>query len=246
MYYFVSNSILLHSVFDENAGTYNCDSPTKILVKAINDDLRTRLPVVYRFLSTFKMNDEGNHFNDLLYEIEFGLNKSTTDNGGTLDFEYICNHIAEHQEQWSQSITKQDLYIIKEVSLTSIIAMGTLGGVFILFATFNLIFVVVKREEPVIKSASPAFLILICVGALITFCSSLISLIQVTKVTCIINTWLQTLGFFLALYALLFKTARVAILFNLKRLRKKSTAQRYTVDQLKDSKLLFKLVIINN
>ncbi|XP_004342918.1 hypothetical protein CAOG_07844 [Capsaspora owczarzaki ATCC 30864] len=114
-----------------------------------------------------------------------------------------------------------------------ILAFTLLFSVFALLLVFVL-FLSPARRMLVLRSASPRFLILILIGCILAFGSVIVEYpYPVTTPRCVIRNWLYHLGFVLSVGALLFKTWRVAHIYNAR-----TTSQFRKID---DPKLLVML-----
>ncbi|XP_059178139.1 probable G-protein coupled receptor CG31760 isoform X2 [Physella acuta] len=81
-------------------------------------------------------------------------------------------------------------------------------------ACLVVIAVIVKyRKELVIKTASPIFLLLMCVGAILMCASVFVMYGEVTTLACTIQIWPFNLGFTILYGALLLKTWRISVIF---------------------------------
>eukprot|EP00121_Abeoforma_whisleri_P011342 Awhi_evm2s10459 len=203
---------------------YNCDYHPENLVKVLNKDLKKRLPVAFRFLSAFTIT--GNEdLNNMLYAEKTGKDLN----------QIACDYLLNNRASWESSIPMQDQSVRVELSETARIVMTVVASLFVLFAVCNAVLVMAYRTNINIKSASFPFLLLISIGAMLSFMHAVLLFVPPSKAVCMSQLITELLGFFIVMLALCFKTFRISILF---KMSSPSRMQRMTVKHLDDVHLL--------
>ncbi|KJE90139.1 hypothetical protein, variant [Capsaspora owczarzaki ATCC 30864] len=88
-------------------------------------------------------------------------------------------------------------------------------------AILLVIFVIRKREEPIVKAASPKFCLIVIFGCMLEFALIPTLVPDLTPALCVTHIWIGHLGFAVAFGALFAKTHRIAAIFNNKNLARK-------------------------
>lgn len=125
-------------------------------------------------------------------------------------------------------------YWIKWSSATSI-AILTLVGIAILICVATVIIIIKLGKTPIMRLASPAFLVITLVGLMIFFSSLVPWMGHPNPAACSLRNWLGHLGFCLAIASIIAKTYRVDVIF-----RRRKKIKKVVVTNLE----LFKYVAI--
>ncbi|KAK5574722.1 hypothetical protein RB653_009975 [Dictyostelium firmibasis] len=102
------------------------------------------------------------------------------------------------------------------------IGLTIVSGICILFSILSMILVIVFRRAKIIKSASPAFCLLILFGCIIIFTGCIIFSLSPTNGNCRARVWLLSIGYTIFLGSLLVKNWRIWLLFDNPKLKKRS------------------------
>ncbi|KAK6183213.1 hypothetical protein SNE40_010737 [Patella caerulea] len=123
--------------------------------------------------------------------------------------------------------------------------------VVVLFAVIMIVgccvvsFVVFKyRTQMVIKTASPIFLHLMCLGAILMCCQLFVAFPEPTDISCIIEIWPQHLGFSIMFGALIVKTWRISIIFSVGSVKRVSLPDIALLKRLSPLVSLFIIVLL--
>lgn len=108
------------------------------------------------------------------------------------------------------------LYFIKWNSVTSIVLLSFAGVCTLLMISTSAI-VGVYADTPVIRLASPWFLIITLFGLAVLFGSIFAWMGEPTNASCTVRIWLGFIGFVMAFAALIVKTYRVFVIFRRRR-----------------------------
>ncbi|KAN0026685.1 hypothetical protein ACTFIV_007675 [Dictyostelium citrinum] len=92
----------------------------------------------------------------------------------------------------------------------------------IFICILGMIFITVLRNARILKSSSPAFLLLFLFGCIVIFTGCIIFSQSATDKTCQARVWLLSIGYTIFLGSLLVKNWRVWLLFDNKKLKKRS------------------------
>eukprot|EP00121_Abeoforma_whisleri_P005474 Awhi_evm1s4966 len=207
--------------YTETSDQYNCS------YSAYRMEMERKMPLAYRFLSRFSITQ------DILSDLMFSINA-----GGNVD-EEICKALLADTSSFS--IPVPDVSQEKQVNAAVSYVVMSLAGILILTCIVQIVMLIVYRDNSHVKTASVNFLYLM-VGSAIFAGVWIISLyFRPSKISCTISVWLEAIGFFGLLLALIFKSARIAILFKLSR---PSKAQRRAVKHLSDKYMLLYFSVI--
>ncbi|KAN0039824.1 hypothetical protein ACTA71_007061 [Dictyostelium dimigraforme] len=102
------------------------------------------------------------------------------------------------------------------------LGLTIVSGICILFCIISMILVIMFRHAKMIKSASPAFCLLILFGCIIIFTGCIIFSLSPTNETCGARVWLLSIGYTIFLGSLLVKNWRIWLLFDNPKLKKRS------------------------
>ncbi|KAM9971299.1 hypothetical protein ACTFIW_011276 [Dictyostelium discoideum] len=160
-------------------------------------------------------------------------------------FPHLCNNLFNNihnqkqtngcitNEQFSNShlLNASNIKIIdnKEIlefvdSYSNSIKISILSvSIFCIFiCVLGMIFITVLRNARILKSSSPSFLLLILFGCIVIFTGCILFSQSATDKTCQGRVWLLSIGYTIFLGSLLVKNWRVWLLFDNKKLRKRS------------------------
>ncbi|EAL71534.1 G-protein-coupled receptor family 3 protein 14 [Dictyostelium discoideum AX4] len=160
-------------------------------------------------------------------------------------FPHLCNNLFNNiynqkqtngcitNEQFSNShlLNASNIKIIdnKEIlefvdSYSNSIKISILSvSIFCIFiCVLGMIFITVLRNARILKSSSPSFLLLILFGCIVIFTGCILFSQPATDKTCQGRVWLLSIGYTIFLGSLLIKNWRVWLLFDNKKLRKRS------------------------
>ncbi|KAN0026683.1 hypothetical protein ACTFIV_007673 [Dictyostelium citrinum] len=102
------------------------------------------------------------------------------------------------------------------------LGLTIVSGFCILFCIVSMILVIMFRHAKMIKSASPAFCLLILFGCIIIFTGCIIFSLSPTDDLCRARVWLLSVGYTIFLGSLLVKNWRIWLLFDNPKLKKRS------------------------
>ncbi|EGC35497.1 hypothetical protein DICPUDRAFT_78826 [Dictyostelium purpureum] len=113
---------------------------------------------------------------------------------------------------------------IKFVDYPSSLKLGVtiVSAISIAFCIVAMGLVMLFRHAKIIRSASPAFCLLILLGCIVIFCACIIFSQTPTKETCRTRVWLLSIGFTIFLGNLLVKNWRIWLLFDNPKLKKRA------------------------
>ncbi|EGC35498.1 hypothetical protein DICPUDRAFT_33314 [Dictyostelium purpureum] len=113
---------------------------------------------------------------------------------------------------------------IKFVDYPSSLKLGVtiVSAISIVFCIVAMGLVMLFRHAKIIRSASPAFCLLILLGCIVIFCACIIFSQTPTKETCRTRVWLLSVGFTIFLGNLLVKNWRIWLLFDNPKLKKRT------------------------
>ncbi|KJE90926.1 hypothetical protein CAOG_02154 [Capsaspora owczarzaki ATCC 30864] len=98
-----------------------------------------------------------------------------------------------------------------------ILAIAVLGA---LSCVLLLLFIVANREAPQMKASSPRFMCIIIGGCIIAFILVATLVPNVTDTTCTVHIWFGHIAFTVTFGALFFKSYRIAVIFNNRKLKR--------------------------
>lgn len=187
-------------------GNYNCDYKTDILNKIVSAKLPEKNQGTYDFVKQFSYSeDHQTYMLGLLHYQNKTLNEAA------------CEWIKAHPSVWQPNMPAVSTLTASTVHEgVSGIFMG-LAALVIVCCLGLMVFIFVNRRVRIILSASPTFLLLILIGAILS-CVNVFLLYQETlsENNCVAAAWARHLGFGIIFAALFLKTYRIARVFKVK------------------------------